>query len=192
MTKAEMLDIIKLLSALESWSFFKQSKTSRPYLRAAKRFNGTSNRKGIGTMTKFKLAPIDPSDEIVESIRQSIANKDTTRTLYLNMLEEFQDVEAEPVAYERDSANNGWIPVNTADIGHYTKKGDLIRGLFTTPQAHRVAELEAKLAKVEADKARLIAELIHINKKLLSPNEVITALDQGRIDNLLAEIENKS
>ena len=70
--------------------------------------------------------------------------------------------ESEPVATISRDVDGfkyvGWLQDNIwQKLGLNTK-------LYTTPQPNRVAELEAKLAKVEIDKARLVETLSDVMK----------------------------
>jgi len=142
-------------------------------------------------MTQYKLAPIEPTEEIIIGavLLKMGLPRGTLKKIYKAMIAECQEVESESVM--KVTNNGAQLSITKPDGTYWDMSKHIGQEFYTTPQPDRIAELEAKLAKVEVDKARLIAELIHINKKLLSPNEVITALDQGRIDNLLAEMETK-
>jgi len=131
-------------------------------------------------MTNYKLLPEEPTDEMIESVRNSIKNNYTTRTLLLDLYAAAPQVECEPVAY-MDAGNTCAITVFT--IGKLQERGNIGSNfpyelwptkLYTIPpdaQA-KISELEAKLKFSDDLK---LGELKRINVQLHGKVEELEA-----------------
>ena len=126
-------------------------------------------------MTQYKLAPIEPENKMLDAAMLAdykggaIISRDTITTAYKAMLAECQDVESEPYKVLHTMQRQAMC---THMDGWICGRCKLIKTpVYTTPQPDRVAELEAKLAKVEADKARLVKALNGSQETLIFINQ---------------------